>query len=114
MDLKNATTVVTVVGDMMFLAQIKKGENVRMIIYNGSMMRHPMHLHGHDFRVLNGQGENAPLKNIIDIMPMETDTIEFTANAEGDWFFHCHILYHMMSGMGRIFSYEKNGEFEGD
>ena len=85
---------------------IKKGENVRIIIYNGSMMRHPMHLHGHDFRVLNGQGENAPLKNIIDIMPMETDTLEFNANMEGDWFFHCHILYHMMSGMGRIFSYE--------
>jgi FtsP/CotA-like multicopper oxidase with cupredoxin domain len=85
---------------------IKKGENVRMIIYNGSMMRHPMHLHGHDFRVLNGQGENSPLKNIIDIMPMETDTLEFNANMEGDWFFHCHILYHMMSGMGRIFSYE--------
>ncbi|MGE0638325.1 MAG: multicopper oxidase domain-containing protein [Bacteroidia bacterium] len=85
---------------------IKKGENVRMIIYNGSMMRHPMHLHGHDFRLLNGQGEYAPLKNIVDIMPMETDTLEFNANEEGDWFFHCHILYHMMSGMGRIFTYE--------
>ena len=85
---------------------IKKGENVRLIIYNNSMMRHPMHLHGHDFRVVNGQGVNAPLKNIIDIMPMETDTLEFYANTEGDWFFHCHILYHMMSGMGRVFSYE--------
>jgi hypothetical protein len=85
---------------------IKKGENVKMIIYNGSMMRHPMHLHGHDFRVLNGQGDNAPLKNIIDIMPMETDTLEFNANMEGDWFFHCHILYHMMSGMGRVFTYQ--------
>ncbi len=85
---------------------IKKGENVRITLYNGSMMRHPMHLHGHDFRVLNGQGDYAPLKNIIDIMPMETDVIEFNANAEGDWFFHCHILYHMMAGMGRVFSYE--------
>lgn len=85
---------------------IKKGENVRLILYNGSMMRHPMHLHGHDFRVINGQGEYAPLKNIIDIMPMETDTLEFNANVEGDWFFHCHILYHMMSGMGRVFTYE--------
>ena len=85
---------------------IKKGENVRIVLYNGSMMRHPMHLHGHDFRLLNGQGENAPLKNIVDIMPMETDTLEFNANVEGDWFFHCHILYHMMSGMGRVFSYE--------
>ncbi|MBU2019083.1 MAG: multicopper oxidase domain-containing protein [Bacteroidetes bacterium] len=85
---------------------IKKGENVRITLYNNSMMRHPMHLHGHDFRVLNGQGEYAPLKNVLDIIPMETDTIEFNANLEGDWFFHCHILYHMMAGMNRVFSYE--------
>jgi len=87
---------------------IKKGENVKIILYNNSMMRHPMHLHGHDFRVLNGKGEYAPLKNVLDIMPMETDTIEFAATESGDWFFHCHILYHMMSGMGRIFSYENS------
>lgn len=87
---------------------IKKGENIRLILYNGSMMRHPMHLHGHDFRVINGKGEYAPLKNIIDIMPMETDTLEFAATESGDWFFHCHILYHMMSGMGRVFSYENS------
>jgi FtsP/CotA-like multicopper oxidase with cupredoxin domain len=87
---------------------ISKGENVRIVLYNNSMMRHPMHLHGHDFRVLNGQGEYAPLKNVLDIMPMETDTIEFAATESGDWFFHCHILYHMMSGMGKIFSYENS------
>jgi CopA family copper-resistance protein len=85
---------------------IKKGQVVRMILYNGSMMRHPMHLHGHDFRVLNGQGDYAPAKNTIDIMPMETDTLEFAATESGDWFFHCHMLYHMMAGMGRVFSYE--------
>ncbi|MBC7553163.1 MAG: multicopper oxidase domain-containing protein [Taibaiella sp.] len=87
---------------------IKQGENVRIIITNNSMMRHPMHLHGHDFRVLNSQGEYAPLKNVIDIMPMETDTIEFAANQSGNWFFHCHILFHMMAGMGRVFSYENS------
>ena len=88
---------------------IKQGENIRIILYNGSMMRHPMHLHGHFFRVLNGQGDYAPLKNVLDIMPMETDTIEFNASEKsGDWFFHCHILYHMMSGMGRIFQYENS------
>ena len=86
---------------------IRKGENVRIILYNNSMMRHPMHLHGHDFRLLNGQGENAIMKNIIDIMPLERDTLEFNANERGgDWFFHCHILYHMMSGMGRVFGYD--------
>lgn len=85
---------------------IRKGENVRIVIYNNSMMRHPMHLHGHFFRVLNKAGDYSPLKNVLDIMPMETDTIEFAATESGDWFFHCHILYHMMSGMGRIFSYD--------
>ncbi len=87
---------------------IKKDENVRIILYNNSMMRHPMHLHGHFFRIVNGHGDYSPLKNVLDIMPMETDTIEFAATESGDWFFHCHILYHMMSGMGKIFSYENS------
>ncbi len=87
---------------------IRKGENVRIILFNNSMMRHPMHLHGHFFRVVNGNGDYSPLKNVLDIMPMETDTIEFAATESGDWFFHCHILYHMMSGMGRIFTYENS------
>ncbi len=83
---------------------VKKGEVLRITLYNNSMMRHPIHLHGFDFRLLNDKGENAPMKNIIDIMPMETDTIEFLANEEGDWFFHCHILYHMMAGMNKVFA----------
>ena len=87
---------------------IKKGEIVRITLYNNSMMRHPMNLHGHDFRILNGHGDYAPLKNVLDIMPMETNVIEFAANADGDWFFHCHILYHMMAGMNRVFSYENS------
>ena len=85
---------------------IKRGQNLRIILYNNSMMRHPMHLHGHDFRLLNQYGAYAPMKNVVDIMPMETDTLEFHASESGDWFFHCHILYHMMSGMGRIFHYQ--------
>jgi len=87
---------------------IENGQNVRIILYNNSMMRHPMHLHGHDFRVLNGQGEYAPLKNVLDIMPMERDTIEFAGNQSGDWFFHCHVLYHMMAAMGNVISYKNS------
>ncbi|WP_257657924.1 multicopper oxidase domain-containing protein [Parapedobacter lycopersici] len=83
---------------------VKKGEILRITLYNNSMMRHPMHLHGFDFRVINGQGAYAPLKNVLDMMPMETNIIEFEANTEGDWFFHCHILYHMMAGMNRVFA----------
>jgi hypothetical protein len=85
---------------------IRHGENVRMIFTNTTMMRHPMHLHGHFFRVVNAQGEYSPMKHTFDIKPMETVTIEFYANEEKDWFFHCHNLYHMMSGMARVVSYE--------
>lgn len=83
---------------------VKKGEILRIKLFNNSMMRHPMHLHGFDFRVLNSNGIQSPLKNVIDVMPMETNTIEFAANTEGDWFFHCHIMYHMMAGMNRVFA----------
>lgn len=86
---------------------IKEGENVRIILYNNTMMRHPMHLHGHFFRLKTGHGAYDPLKFTVDLLPMETDTIEFNADVKsrGNWFFHCHVLYHMMSGMGRIFRY---------
>ena len=87
---------------------IKKGQVVRITMYNNSMMRHPMHLHGHDFRLINSKGEYSPLKNVVDMAPMETNTIEFAANQDGDWFFHCHILYHMMGGMGKVFEYENS------
>tara|TARA_R110002111_G_scaffold31862_1_gene64830 strand:- start:363 stop:2534 length:2172 start_codon:yes stop_codon:yes gene_type:complete len=86
---------------------IKKGENVTFTLVNKTMMHHPMHLHGHFFRVLNGQGNRSPLKHTVNVAPMETIEIEFEANEEKDWFFHCHNLYHMKNGMARFVSYEK-------
>lgn len=88
--------------------KVERGQNLRIILTNNSMMRHPMHLHGHDFRLLNKYEQNSPLKNVLDIMPMETDTLEFKASETGDWFFHCHILYHMMGGMGKIFEVQSD------
>lgn len=87
---------------------IRKGENVRMTLINNTMMRHPLHLHGHFFRFVNAQGEYSPMKHTFDIAPMQTVTIEFYATEEKDWFFHCHILYHMMAGMARVVSYENS------
>ncbi|MBC8005032.1 MAG: multicopper oxidase domain-containing protein [Verrucomicrobia bacterium] len=87
---------------------IRKGENVRFILINNTMMRHPLHLHGHFFRFVNKQGDYSPLKHTFDIQPMEKVVIEFYANEEKDWFFHCHILYHMMAGMARVVSYENS------
>jgi FtsP/CotA-like multicopper oxidase with cupredoxin domain len=86
--------------------EIKRGEVVRFIMINRSMMHHPMHLHGHFFRVLNAQGEFSPLKHTVDVAPMTTTVIEFAADEFGDWFFHCHLLYHMMSGMARVVHYQ--------
>jgi CopA family copper-resistance protein len=85
---------------------IKKGESIRFIMVNRTMMHHPMHLHGHFFRVINGQGERSPLKHTVDVAPMSTTVIEFAADEFGDWFFHCHLLYHMKSGMARLIHYD--------
>jgi hypothetical protein len=55
------------------------------------MMHHPMHLHGHFFRVINGHGEYSPLKHTVDVAPMSTTVIEFYGDEVGDWFFHCRL-----------------------
>ncbi|MSN27395.1 MAG: multicopper oxidase domain-containing protein [Geobacter sp.] len=86
--------------------QIREGEIVRFIMINRTMMHHPMHLHGHFFRVINGQGDHSPLKHTVDVAPMSTTVIEFEANEVGDWFFHCHLLYHMKAGMARLVHYD--------
>ena len=85
---------------------IKKGEIIELELVNDSMMHHPIHLHGHFFRLLMGNGARSPLKHTVDVPPMSTRTVEFEANEAHDWMFHCHILYHMMSGMARVFRYE--------
>lgn len=86
--------------------KIKEGQVTRITLNNLTMMHHPMHLHGHFFRVINKNGEYSPLKHTVNVPPMKKVTIEFYGNEYGDWFFHCHILYHMMGGMARIFSYD--------
>lgn len=89
--------------------KIKRGEVLKLVLINDTMMHHPIHLHGHFFRVLEGQGDKAPLKHTVDVPPMGKRTIEFEANEYGDWLFHCHLLYHMHAGMARVFSYEEQG-----
>ena len=85
---------------------IRRGENVRVVFTNATMMEHPIHLHGHFFRLINNQGDNAPMKHTFNINAMTTQVIEFAATEEKDWFLHCHTLYHMISGMATIFSYQ--------
>jgi CopA family copper-resistance protein len=89
--------------------KISNKEVTRITFNNLTMMHHPMHLHGHFFRVINKNGDYSPLKHTVNVPPMQKVTIEFYGNdgdEAGDWFFHCHILYHMMGGMARIISYD--------
>ena len=82
------------------------GELLRITLINQTMMEHPIHLHGHFFRVLHGgQGEYDPLKHTLVVAPLQRQTIEVLAVEPGRWIMHCHNLYHMMAGMGRAVGY---------
>jgi len=91
---------------------IRQGENVRFILKNDTMMHHPLHLHGHFFRVLTSAGKYSPLKHTVNVPPMAEVIIEFAADEEKDWFFHCHNLYHMKTGMARVISYEGSTTYD--
>ena len=80
---------------------IKKGENVRFILKNETMMNHPLHFHGHFFRVVNKQGDFSPLKHTVNVAPRSTTIIELDANLEEDWVFHFHNLDHTKSCTSR-------------
>ena len=86
--------------------RIARGDRVQVEMSNETMMWHPMHLHGHFFRLLQGGGELCPLKHTVNVAPRETVRIEFTADNPGNWFFHCHNAYHLEAGMARVFEYQ--------
>ncbi|CAN5429834.1 hypothetical protein BH10BDE1_BH10BDE1_04960 [soil metagenome] len=88
------------------LLMINEGDVVRYTFENSTMMHHPMHLHGHFFRVLNKNQDFSPLKHTIDVPPMSARTIEFYANEPGQWMLHCHNLFHMETGMARVVRYD--------
>ena len=77
-------------------------ERVRVTMVNDTMMTHPMHLHGHFFEVVNGHPGNHPFKHTVMVLPGGKLTFDLTADAPGDWAFHCHLLYHMHAGMMRV------------
>lgn len=85
--------------------QLEPGKRYRLVFINNSMMRHPMHIHGHWFILRKGNDEYDPLVHTIDVPPGATITADIDTDASGQWFFHCHLLYHMMTGMSRTFQY---------
>jgi CopA family copper-resistance protein len=81
--------------------RLNLGERVRIILVNDTMMEHPIHLHGLWSELENGNGEFRPYKHTINVKPAERLSFLVSADTPGQWAFHCHLLYHMESGMFR-------------
>jgi len=87
-----------------------QGERVRVKLVNDTMMGHPIHLHGHFFDLVTGQGDHAPRKHTVLVQPGGIVSFDLTADAVGDWAFHCHMLYHMLAGMMRVVTVRPAGD----
>ncbi|MBB5684686.1 copper resistance system multicopper oxidase [Sphingobium boeckii] len=79
-----------------------RGERVRVNLINNSMMNHPIHIHGHFFELVTGKDHGHPIKHTVNVMPGGKASFDLTADAPGDWAFHCHLLYHMHAGMMNV------------
>jgi len=83
---------------------VREGEWIRLEMQNRSMVRHPMHLHGHFFRLVTARGLSG-LKDTVLVEPMERRDVVFQADLPGRWLLHCHHTYHMAAGMARLVEY---------
>lgn len=78
-------------------------ERVRVVLVNDTMMNHPIHLHGHFFELVTGAPEGfQPKKHTVNVQPGGKLAFDLTADAPGDWAFHCHLLMHMHTGMFNV------------
>ena len=84
--------------------RFERDERVRIVLINDSMMSHPIHLHGHFFEVVNGHTGSHPRKHTVNVLPGGKVSLDLTADAPGDWAFHCHLQFHMHAGMFRVVS----------
>jgi FtsP/CotA-like multicopper oxidase with cupredoxin domain len=87
----------------------RRGERVIVEMRNHSMMTHPMHLHGHHFQIvaINGQEISGAVRDTVFLPPMTSIAFAFDAVNPGKaWAFHCHHLYHMVTGMMATVGYE--------
>ncbi|WP_278374099.1 copper resistance system multicopper oxidase [Sphingobium xenophagum] len=78
-------------------------ERVRVTLINDTMMPHPIHIHGHFFQLITGEdAAHNPRKHTVNVLPGGKVSFDLTADALGDWAFHCHMLMHMHAGMMRV------------
>ena len=84
-------------------------ERVRVNLINDTMMPHPIHLHGHFCELVTGAGDHNPRKHSVNVLPGGKVSFDLTADALGDWAFHCHMLLHMHAGMMRVVTVRHDG-----
>jgi FtsP/CotA-like multicopper oxidase with cupredoxin domain len=86
---------------------IAEGERVELVLVNTTPMPHPMHLHGHEFQVVEIDGKRFPgaVRDTVVVTPGRRVVVAFDANNPGWWAFHCHLLYHLDAGMFTTFRY---------
>jgi FtsP/CotA-like multicopper oxidase with cupredoxin domain len=87
-----------------------EGETVRLVLRNETMMNHPIHLHGLWMDLDNGAGEARPRKHVVIVPPGRTVSVTVHMAAVGRWPFHCHLMFHMMTGMFREFVVHPKGD----
>jgi CopA family copper-resistance protein len=78
-----------------------RGERLRIVLVNDTMMNHPIHLHGMWSELENAEGGFQVRKHTINVQPAQRISYAVTADAPGRWAYHCHMLYHMEAGMMR-------------
>ena len=78
-----------------------RGTTVRIELANTTPHVHPMHLHGHSFKVLSASKLKRPehWADTVLVMPEERVEIAFVADNPGNWMIHCHIVEHQDTGM---------------
>ncbi|WP_395714887.1 copper resistance system multicopper oxidase [Reyranella sp.] len=86
-----------------------EGETVRLVFRNETMMNHPIHLHGLWMDLDNGRSEGRPRKHVVIVPPGRTVAVTVQMSEVGRWPFHCHLLFHMMTGMFREFVVHPRG-----
>ncbi|QLE79832.1 multicopper oxidase family protein [Francisella sp. Scap27] len=82
--------------------ELKFDKTYEFKIQNETGMSHPIHIHGHVFKVVKVNGksiDDGVIRDTVYVEPKSSITIAMKANAKGKWFIHCHMLYHMHSGM---------------
>jgi FtsP/CotA-like multicopper oxidase with cupredoxin domain len=84
------------------LLTLRRGRSCVLAMHNDTAWHHPMHLHGHAFRVIARNGQptrHLEWQDTVLMAPQERVDIAFVADNPGDWMFHCHILEHQAAGM---------------